>query len=349
MAESAQFTRELYGTGRFEIHIHPDQVGALDLAKRGNIIVINGDGNKSGIVRDFGIAEDRGRSQVVIYGETGAGLMRQRVTVPPTNTQAPGSLGWDRVRGNAETVMKHYINRNLVNPFDVNRGVPRLVIADNQGRGETFPWQTRFQRLSDELANIGNFAEMGFSFAADTANKQWVFDVIDGTDRSKRPENTSPVVFRMEHSSIDGYRYAEDFSRHRTTGYALGAGEDENRMMHVLGASVTGLDRFEEVLDLGSPENIDELISYGGQRLNEFQEVKTVEANALPKTFKFEKDYFLGDLVTVHISRLGLELNTRITSVTEIWQRNDGYQTDIRFGGELPNVFTIWNRREEVR
>ena len=51
LAESVQFTRDLYGPGAWEIHIHPDKRGALELARRGSILMINGDPRLTGIVR----------------------------------------------------------------------------------------------------------------------------------------------------------------------------------------------------------------------------------------------------------------------------------------------------------
>jgi len=348
-AESVQFSRELYGTGSFEIQVHPDKVGAFKLAKRDNIITINGDGHKSGIIRDFGITENRGAAFFTIFGETGNGFTKQRTTVPPTNSQVAGSLGWDRVRGNAETVLKHYVTRHITNPFDANRRTPNIIIAANRNRGIVFPWQTRFQPLNEELTNIANFAEMGFEFFADIPNKRWVFDVIEGAERTKNQDKLSPVLFRMEHSSIEGYSYTEDYKNYRSTGYALGAGEDEWRMQFIIGAGHRGRDRWEIALDCGSPDNINELMFYGEQRLNEYQAAKTVEANALPKVFVFEKDYFLGDKITVYISRLELELDIRITSVKDVWERSRGRHSEIRFGERLPTIFSIFNRREEQR
>jgi len=348
-AESVLFTRELYGVGSFEIRIHPDKVGAFKLARRDNIIVINGDGHKSGIIRDFGITENRDASFFTIFGETGNGFTKQRTTVPPTASQDSGAFGWDRIRGNAETVLKHYISRHIVSPADAGRRIPNIIIAPNQNRGVTFPWQTRFQPLNEELTNIANFAEMGFEFFADIPGRRWVFDVVEGLNRAKSQSKLSPVVFRMEHSNIEGYNYKEDFANYRSTGYALGAGEDERRQIYTLGTNHKGRDRWEIALDCGSPDNINELMYYGEQRLNEYQPAKTVEANALPKVFVFERDYFLGDKVTVYISRLALEIDTRITSVKDIWERTTGRRSEIRFGDKLPNLFSIFNRREEVR
>jgi hypothetical protein len=190
---------------------------------------------------------------------------------------------------------------------------------------------------------------MGYRIAADVKNGRWLFDVVPGTDRSMGQEDASPVTFRMEYSNISDYRYAEDRQNHRNTGYAGGQGEDEKRLVYILGDEHRGLDRHEVFLDCGNAQDINELIMYGGQRLGEYYEAKTVEVGALPRTFAFERDYFLGDKVTVMITRLGLNIETRITSVRETWERAKGHTVEARFGERLPNLFTVLQRTEVVR
>lgn len=348
LAESVQLTRELYAPGYVEVHIHPDKKGAAELVRRGNIITIDGDPHKSAIIRDFKVSEKRNVSELIIYGTTPIGMAKQRITVPPTQAQDPNALGWDKVSGSAETVLKHYVSRNMTAAYDSKRNFPRLVIAENKNRGIVFPWKSRYAALHDELFNIGNYAEMGFEIVPDIASKRWIFDVIEGTDRTRGSGIMSPVAFNLEWQNVEGYIYSEDYQNYRSTGYAGGQGEDEKRLIYALGAGVAGDDRWETFLDCGNASDIMELKYYGEQKMNEYKEAKTVEANALPKVFSYERDYFLGDLVTVTISRLGIDVNTRITSVKTIWERDKGKRDEIRFGGKLPTIFSILNRRGEV-
>ena len=76
--------------------------------------------------------------------------------------------------------------------------------------------------------------------------------------------------------------------------------------------------------------------------------IKNVKASALPRAYTFGKDYFLGDLVTLRISRLGLEISTPVTAVSDIWERQSGHKTEIRFGERLPNIFTANLRKDLV-
>jgi hypothetical protein len=319
------------------------------LIKKNNIIVINRDGGKAGIVRDFHITENRHKQEFVIFGDIADGLTRRRLTVPPTETERPGSFGWDRIKGNAEAVIKHYANANMINPFNPNRAFKRLTMSPDLKRGNIFPWQTRYEPLNEVLFNAGQYAAMGYGISADVASTRWVFDVIPGVDRTTSQDERSPVTFRMEYGNISDYRYAEDRQNHKNTGYAAGQGEDEKRLIYILNDDTKDIDRIETFLDCGNASDINELTYYGGQRLSEFIEAKTVEVLALPRTFIYEQDYNLGDIVTVIISRLGLSIDTRITSVRETWERRTGHTVEARFGERLPNIFTVLNKPGVVR
>jgi len=349
MPESVQFCRDIYGAGQFEIHIHPDKPGAASLCGRGNIIMIDGRPDVSGIVRNFSIAESAEKTEYVIYGETGAGFLKQRLCVPPTNTQAPGSEGFDRCGGDAESVIKHYVERNVTNPFDKNRKIHNFVIAANKNRGAAVQWQARYSELLEELAAIGASTGMGFWVYADIQGKRWIFDVIEGADRTRGQSVLSPVSFNMEYQNVAGYEYTEDYSNFRNTGYIGGKGDAAEREVAVLGDSNAGRDRFETFIDCGGAADTDELNDLGSQKLSEMEAVKNVEASALPRVFIFEEDYFIGDTVSLYLTRLGLEIPAKVTAVNEIWERESGYKTEIRFGERLPNIFSVLQKKDVVK
>lgn len=275
--------------------------------------------------------------------------MKQFITVPPNQQQVPTAYGWDKITASAETVIKHFAGMNTITPYDANRKVDHLTMATSKDRGINIPWRSRFSKLDEELYNIGAYTEVGYKIYADVNNNKWIFDTVHGTDRTKSQTIVDPVFFNLEYQNVESYKYAEDRQNFKNVGYAGGQGEDEKRLIYVIGAENKGLQRHEIFLDCGSAADITELIYYGSQKLSEYQEVKSIEASTLPRVFQFEKDYFLGDKVSVYISRLGLKLDTQITSVTEIWERATGYRADIRFGARLPNLFSVLNQSREVR
>lgn len=346
--ESVQFERELYGVGKFQLVLNLKKQAAKHLISRDNIIVINNDPHKSGIIRDYEVTRSRTDNKLTVYGETGSGFLRQRIIVPPNAQQDPNALGYDRIKANAETVIKHYINRNITNPFEPKRKIPNIEIAADLKRGKETPAQFRYTKLDEDMKTVAGYAEMGFEIYADVKRKRWVMDVIDGVDRTTEQKTVSPVTFRLEYQNVGNYRYKEDYKNYRSTAYAGGQGSDENRLIQVIGADYTGQDRYEQWLDCGSV-GLDDLLYYGNLKLADYKETKTVEVETLPRVFIFEEDYFLGDKVTIYISDLGLTLHTRITSVREIWERGTGYKAEARFGDKVPNVFTLLLKKDGVR
>ena len=347
-AESVRFERELYGAGAFEIHVRPDKSGAVELATPGNFIIINGEPAWSGIIRSFSVIESRGQVEFAIWGESCAGILKQRVIVPPTQAQDVTALGWDKVTGSAEAVMKHYVSLQAVEPYEPARAFTLLRIGENQNRGQVFSWQARYSILLDELSDIGKYAGMGFAVTAHAGEKQLAFETVFGTDRSKNQDIVSPVSFNMEYQNLADYSYTEDYSNYRTTAYAGGDGKDENRPVITLDGDISGLLRFEAFIDCSNAKNTAELQALGRQKLSELAAAKNVEASALPKAYIFGQDYFLGDLVTLYISRLGLDISARVTSAVEVWERQSGHKTEIRFGEKLPNIFTTSLKKEVI-
>jgi len=346
-AESIIFNRDLYGTGTFEIHISPD-LGAR-LFRRGNIIAMGNDGHKAGIVRNVVLDMSRGKCDLAVFGDMPDGMTRQRIVVPPTKAENPTAYGYERINSDAETAIKHFARRNMTESTDAERNFDRLTIAENRHRGKTFPWQARYTNLAEEMKDICTYAEIGYEIYLDLANDQWVFDVIAGTDRSTGQTANEPIIFQPEHSNLGGYKYSEDFTSYRNTGYAGGAGDDENRLIYTLGADNAGSERVEAFLDCSGARDITELLYYGNQRLSEHIAIQTIEADTLPKTFTFGKDYFFGDKVTLRVQKYGIQIDAVVAGVRETWERATGYRTEIRFGERLPNLFSLINKKEVVR
>ena len=192
--------------------------------------------------------------------------MKQRITVPPDDE---GSLGWDKVIGTAETAIKHYIRRNLVSPDNVSRAMEQVLLAEDAGRGTGVAWRSRYEPLDEVVRAIGEYADMGIRARLDLTNRHIVIDVEPGTDRTTQQDDRSPVVFDPRFSNIRSASYIYSVNGYSNTGYAGGAGEDEKRLVYVLGNENAGMDRFESFLDCSGAENIDDLKYYGGNRLAE--------------------------------------------------------------------------------
>ncbi len=117
-----------------------------------------------------------------------------------------------------------------------------------------------------------------------------------------------------------------------------GQGEGANREIITVGSDDTGLDKHIIFVDARDLENSDDLPRKGEAKLNEHKRVLTFQSEILPEgPFKYEKDWKLGDIVTVKNKDWGVTMDTRITEVTEIYEAG-GFKLNVTFGESLPTL-----------
>lgn len=337
--ESLQFTRRFYRPGEFEMHInigkrHTDQL------LHDRVIYIDNQEHKSGIIRYREITQDdSGVETLVVRGPTLGGILDQRITVTDN---------YDRVRGPAESVMKHYVTNHLISSAYLDRNIPVFSVAPNLLRGRETPWQTRFEPLDQVMQEIAEFCEMGWLVRLDFQNRKWMFDVLPGRNLTAGQNALPPVIFSHDFDNIQSQQYVDSKLQFKNVGYAGGKGEDEDRLIQIVGFG-SGLGRRETFLDCSSAENAAELIEMGGQKLSESKQIVTYNGMILDTgSFVYEKDWDLGDLVTLQNRSWDLVMDSRITEVKEIYE--PASRIEITLGTEIPTITKFVKKlRNEVK
>jgi len=331
--ESLQFTRRFYKVGEFELHINLNKANTDTLIKN-NLILLGISFNKVGIIMHREIEQDdNGSDTLTIKGPTLKGVMSRRLIVPPT------SSAYDSQSGNIETILKAFVNNNVVNPTDADRKIPQVSIATDQKRGKSDSWRSRFEALSDKLAEIGEYASIGWDVVLDIKNKTWVFDVVEGKNLTVNQDTLPPVIFSTDFDNVLNPHYTESILSSSNVGYAGGSGDEASRLIQKVG-SMTGLERIESFLDCSQAADATELVTVGTQKLSEVQETKTFEFSIIPdNTFQYEKDYDLGDIVTAQSRKWSITMDCQITEVKEIYE-TDGFKLEVTFGNGIPNLLT---------
>ncbi|WP_055108951.1 siphovirus ReqiPepy6 Gp37-like family protein [Paenibacillus ihumii] len=333
--ESLQFTRRFYRAGEWEMHIAlgKQNVDALQIDR---IIVVGKDPEKSGIIIQREIVQDeQGIETLVVKGPTLGGVLNRRITV----TDA-----YDRIRGPAETVMKHYIANHLTNSIYLDRNIPVFSIAPDQQRGKQTPWQTRFEPLDVVIQEIAEWCDIGWFVRLDYAAKKWIFDVYEGRNLTAGQSALPPVIFSHEFDNIKSQQYMDSYLQYKNVGYAGGKGEEEDRLIQMVGGG-TGLNRREAFLDCSSAEDILELVEMGEQKLAELKRITTYNGQVLDTgSFVYQKDWDLGDRVTLQNKKWGLTMDSRITEVKEIYE--PASSLEIVLGDEIPTIKTAMNKLE---
>lgn len=339
--ESLQFIRRFYTVGEFELHINMDKNNTEALVKN-NLIMLGSSFNKVGIImhRENEINND-GNDELIIKGPTLKGILSRRLTVPVVSSD-----GYDSESGSQETIMKAFVNNHVVNPSDVNRKMPQVSIAADQKRGKQDAWRSRFDILSDKLAEIGQYSQFGWDVILDIENSKWVFDIIQGRDLTVDQDVLPPVIFSTDFDNILSPHLTQSLLNSYNVGYAGGYGDDTNRLIQEIGSS-TGLERIETFLDCSQAENATELITLGQEKLNELKEIQTFEFQIIPdNTFIYEKDYDLGDIVTTQSKKWGATMNCQIIEIKETYEV-DGLKLEATFGSSVPNLITILKRNNK--
>ena len=328
--ESLQFTRRFYRAGEFELHIALHKQG-VDKLQKENVIVVDNQMHKAGIIQYRQIGQDdKGIETLIIKGPTLGGILDRRVTV---------TENFDRVRGPAETVMKHYVANHLINPTNTQRTVPFMGVSPDLGRGVTTPWQTRFEPLNMVIQEIAEWCDIGWFVSLDYSTQKWVFDVLVGRNLTADQSILPPVIFSRDFDNIESQSFIDSDQQFKNVGYAGGQGEYEDRLIQMVGAG-TGADRREVFLDCSSAEDAAELVEMGDQKLATQKRIVTYDGRILDTgSFIFEQDWDLGDIVTVQNRTWGVTLNSRITEVKEIYEPDS--KIEITLGEELPTITQI--------
>jgi len=308
---SMEWKLKFYEVGGFEAHF-PVDGEALTYLLPGKIIK---HGDNCGIIKSIVATE----SDIKVSGHDLKGLCKQRIVVPPfVYMDAPVDplYGYDRIKGAAETAVKHYVSTQLVNPTDQNRKIANLAIATDQQRGDQIAWQCKFTKLDEELYSIAQLMDIGWNIQM--VDGGLIFDCMVGVDRTVNQTDRAPVIFNRQWHSLNSYEYTYDTFSAVNMAYIGGDGEEEQQYVtKIYDAEETGIWREEGYHEVRS-DDVDE-VDYGGEAyLKENQEKENIEGEA-SGSLEYKKDWNLGDYVTVRIARG--QIDKQITEVTEVYER----------------------------
>lgn len=350
--ESLFFIRSYSGIGDLELRINRYK-NYTDTLQKGNIIVIGNDKHKCYKIEHREIELDSDgkiTENWLIRGLELKSVTGDRITLPPSHT------AYDSRSAFAETVMKHYVNGNVVNPVDVKRKISQLMLAPDSNRGPQVAWQSRFKNVADELAEISLVSGIGWGARVDYNLRKWVLDCYEGRDLTVNQEVHSPVIFSPQFDNIKNMHYVESDLNYKNAAYIAGQGEGIERRVVEFGEA-SGLARkeiFVDARDVSEVTEVDgqdpvlrpvheviaDLINRGEQKLAEFIQETFLESQIMTdSTFKYEADWDLGDVVTIQNKEWGVTLDARITEVKEIYEES-GFQLEATFGNSRPTLIS---------
>lgn len=353
-------TWNYYECGTFELTINKNKANTSKLQKD-NMIIVNKKDDKILLIEKRDTITEKNSKTLKITGTCIKGVTKRRIIA--TN-------GYDRVtETEAENIQKHYISKHLVESYYDNirtpeRDISWVKVAPSQNRGIKTVWQARLTNLHDELKHISEDTGLGWKGYLDRNRKCIYFDSIRGTDRTVNQVesfNSHKSLEKFTHTELQQYiheqlqgiikypyiifsekkknllegKTTDDNTNYKNVGYVAGKGENEDRIIIVKG-NATGFNRREVLIDLNNIEDIDELNSEGQKKLDTYKIIQSVEGKVYQMpNMKYEKDFFLGDLVTLESD--GIYEDKRIIQAKEIYERNN-ITVELGFGDKVPTL-----------
>lgn len=340
-----------FGVGDFEIYTEATPQ-ALEILKENNYVTRPND-IEIGIIESVNIVTDEtAGTMITAAGRFAKSILDRRIIYNLSGTVNRATT----LRGKVENAVRALVQNNAIScSFDSKRniailelgaaaGISAIIVDENGNAAEK---QVSYDNLLSYTDTV--LAEYGLASTVilDAARQKLQYIVYAGIDRSVNNEiEASPVVFSQEFDNLISSDYICNTTPEKNTALIGGEGEGTARFYALLAGNETDLHRREIFINASSINK-----TYK----DETEEEKTytdAEYTALLKTkgkqditplkitrsfsglldiqngnYVYNRDFYLGDIITVQDNTLFIYINARITEITEVQDEN-GYTVD---------------------
>lgn len=237
------------------------------------------------------------------------------------------------LRGNFQNGIQSLLNDAVIAPSDNARRISNFIFeasTDPAITSLTIDAQYTGDNLYDVISKLCEERGIGFKITLND-NKQFVFKLYAGTDRSYDQTAVPYVIFSPKFDNIINSNYIESKASLKTVTLIGGEGEGSARRYTTVGGG-NGLNRreiFTDARDISSDvtdsegnmatlpdaEYIAQLQQRGNEKLAENVAVTSFEGQVETTTiFRFGEDFFNGDIVQI-ANEYGHETKARILEV----------------------------------
>lgn len=322
---------QYYNCGSFEIYIaaSPQNIATF---QPGKIVGRDDDKHNYGIIETIKLETDAENGDyLTVTGRFLMSLLSRRIIYP--------TLSFTSLTSYADIV------RNAVY-FNTMQSGNRQIPSLRQGTITGSCWKQK-ARLQVSYDNLMEWVYKICEITGGTANIRLeeisngnyalFFDLSEGTDRSIFQEENAHIVFSDSYCNLLTFDYAVDFSAQANTAYINGA--EEKQTVAFNGSEPSFLDRYEVFVDadnvkqetkidsetvrISDEEYIALLAEKGAEHF--LYPTETTESTIAVdgKQYQYDKDYFIGDYVTVEHQRFGLiQPKIQLVGMIESYDQN---------------------------
>ena len=326
---------EYYKCGSFEVYIaaNPQNVSIF---QPGRIVGRDDDNQHFGIIESVLINTDvENGDYLTVRGRFLMCLLERRIIHPTYNTTTEKTYS---------EIVQEVVTQNAL--LTDNRRIPGLSLGTVTGTcwEQTTTLQISYANLMEWVyticEKIGGTANIRLVKAAGE-QYHMVFDLLQGEDRSLMQEDNPHIVFSDAYSNLLSFSYAADTSVQRNFAYIFGQGkgEERKRTTYCDGTEPTYLDRYELYVDADDiseteqvegetvPIPVDKYIELlktrGSERLVNSKTASESEIAAHNLQYVYNRDYYVGDYVTVEHKRFGMiQTKIQLIGMIEAFDQN---------------------------
>ena len=308
----------------------------IEIFQTGRIVGRDDDKEHYGLIESVQLKTDaEDGDYLIVKGRFLMCLLERRIIYPTVNFTKETAYA---------DIIKTVVQFNAV--VSGVRRIPGLSVGT--ATGSCWEQKTKLQISYDNLMRwvyticekIGGTANIRLS---KMANEQYemLLELSEGADRSIIQEENPHIVFSDGYNNLLSFSYSTDISVQKNFAYVLGKGEGEERKRttYCIDSEPSNLDRFEvyvDAKDMSDNEQVDgetkpipeaeyiELLKEKGKQSIVLPLTESESQIAVQSTqFQYNKDYFVGDYVTVEHRRFGLRQNKiQLIGMIESFDRN---------------------------
>ena len=327
--ESLIWTDRYQEYGDFEIYT-PVTQEILSVLKQ-DYYLINRDSEHTMIIEKLLIKTDvELGNHITVTGRSLESILKRRIV-----------WGQRSITGNLQNGIKTMFEENIINPEDPARKIDNFIFEESTDERITslnIDIQCTGDELYDVVVKLCKEHNIGFKVILND-NKQFVFKLYAGTDRSYDQTENTYVIFSPNFENIVNSNYIESKSAMKNVTLVGGEGEGAERRYYTVG-SASGLERrelFTDARDISSTEHYSEQINgeyvshektfteeeynallqqRGLEKLSENIDIVSFEGEIEPTMmFRYQEDFFNGDIVQIE-NEYGHATTARIIEMT---------------------------------
>lgn len=212
-------------------------------------------------------------------------------------------------------------------------------------------------KLSQEVKARAQAGKLGYDILINEREKKYGFYLYKGKDlTAKNSEGNTPCIFSREFDNVNEQEYTASIENCGNFIYVQGAADDSGSqpLVTVDNEGAAGLELEEVFCDAtdiarkyqsGETEITIPLATYllmlktrGAAELESYGKtinfVSTINTNS---NLKFKTDFDIGDRITCKENKWGIQIDARITEVTETYQKG-AEEIEATFGDSLPTL-----------